>query len=174
MSAVASSLGAPSGSIYHRFGSRDILVATLWIRAVEHFQQAIAPALGLDDPHEAIGEVARRVVVWAREYSQQAGVLLVHRSSDLLGNGWPVELTDRNLAQRARTDQMIATLCRRMGATTAEDRRRVVFAAIDIPYAAVRAPLSRGESPPADLETVVGDAVRGVLSCFDRHPREST
>src|SRR5215204_5291529 len=36
--AIASSSGAPTGSIYHRFGSRDALIARLWMRAVYRSQ----------------------------------------------------------------------------------------------------------------------------------------
>ena len=35
---IAGALGAPVGSIYHRFKSRDLLLARLWIRTVKRFQ----------------------------------------------------------------------------------------------------------------------------------------
>ena len=34
--AIAEASGAPTGSIYHRFRSRDELLATLWTRSEEH------------------------------------------------------------------------------------------------------------------------------------------
>ncbi|MCG7527704.1 TetR/AcrR family transcriptional regulator, partial [Streptomyces sp. OfavH-34-F] len=38
MSAVAQATGAPSGSVYHRFPGRDALLAEVWLRTVERFQ----------------------------------------------------------------------------------------------------------------------------------------
>lgn len=163
VASIARDLGAPSGSIYHRFGSRDILVATLWVGAIERFHQAIGPALEQTDAKVAIHELAIKIVQWARTEPQDAQLLLLHHSSDLLHDGWPTELGDRNLAQRKRVQAMIDTLNKRLGATTAEQRRRVVFAAIDIPYASVRGYLQRDEPIPDDLETLVSDAVDGVI-----------
>ena len=39
VASIAKRLGAPSGSIYHRFESRDLLLARLWIRTVHRAQQ---------------------------------------------------------------------------------------------------------------------------------------
>src|SRR5689334_7011428 len=43
--AIAERSGAPSGSLYHRFGSRDELVARAWLRAVRRFQDGYVAAL---------------------------------------------------------------------------------------------------------------------------------
>src|SRR6185312_6438634 len=43
--AIAERSGAPSGSLYHRFGSRDELVARAWLRAVRRFQAGYVAAL---------------------------------------------------------------------------------------------------------------------------------
>ena len=36
---IAGLLGAPVGSIYHRFRSRDLLLARFWIRTIKDFQK---------------------------------------------------------------------------------------------------------------------------------------
>jgi AcrR family transcriptional regulator len=38
--AIAQAVGAPTGSIYHRFDSRDVLLAEVWLRAAAAFQAA--------------------------------------------------------------------------------------------------------------------------------------
>jgi AcrR family transcriptional regulator len=48
--AISRASGAPTGSIYHRFGSRDELVTRLWMRAVRRSQAAFLEALDLGDP----------------------------------------------------------------------------------------------------------------------------
>lgn len=36
---VARAVGAPVGSVYHRFLSRDVLMAEVWLRVVASFQK---------------------------------------------------------------------------------------------------------------------------------------
>ncbi len=174
VTAVAEQLGAPSGSIYHRFSSRDVLVASLWLRAVERFHDAIdrvlapSPAQPISAAQQAVAnpvlDVAVEVVDWSRRSRPDAQILLLHRAADLVHGEWPNEFRERNDAQNARVTALVSRLCADLGATSTEDRRRVVFAAIDIPYGAVREPLSRGEAPGAHLTGFVRDAVAGVLA----------
>ena len=166
---VADRLGAPSGSIYHRFGSRDLLVASLWLRAVSDFQNALGPALGEPDAVEAARAMAQQIISWARTNPLSAQVLMLHRSTDLLDGEWPVELVERSRTQRSRVEQMIGDLCNRLGAVTTAERRRVVFAVIDIPYGAVRSSLSTGDVPPPEIDAIVDDAVTAVLDPLDPH-----
>ncbi|MBN4047425.1 TetR/AcrR family transcriptional regulator [Acidimicrobiaceae bacterium AH-315-P05] len=161
---IAGRLGAPSGSIYHRFGSRDVLVASLWLRVVEDFQEALSPAFDEPDPHVAVRALARRILDWARSDTQSAQLLMLHRSTDLIDGEWPADLVARNREQIARVEQMIGVLGDRLGATSLAERRRVVFAVVDIPYGAVRSALGRGEAPGPELDAIVDDAVVAVLN----------
>ncbi len=43
VSAIASRSGAPVGSLYHRFGSRDGVLRAAWERAVRRFHAAYLP-----------------------------------------------------------------------------------------------------------------------------------
>ena len=45
VAAIAAHLGAPTGSIYHRFRSRELLLADLWLTVVEAFQAGVVAAL---------------------------------------------------------------------------------------------------------------------------------
>lgn len=165
---IANRLGAPSGSIYHRFRSRDTLAASLWLRAVERFQSGYFEALDQDDSQTAVRRAASYVLSWSRENLDDARLLLLYRSSDLLQDGWPRALSERNELQRARITQAIDHLCTRLGTTTAMDRRRVVFAIIDLPYGAARTPLAAGEPPSTDLDAIVDDAVTAVIDGIGR------
>jgi len=160
---IASMLGAPSGSIYHRFGSRDVLIASLWLRAVRDFQSVLGPALDEPDPHTAVRALARRILDWTRNDTRSAQLLMLHRSADLIDGEWPADLVEQNREQILRVEQTIDLLCERLGATSAADRRRVVFAVVDIPYGAVRSSLGRGEAPGPELDAIVDDAVVAVL-----------
>ncbi len=45
MSAISRQTGAPIGSIYHRFPSRDLILALLWLDVVESFQDGFLETL---------------------------------------------------------------------------------------------------------------------------------
>ena len=42
---ITERLKAPTGSFYHRFASRDVLLGELWLETVLDFQQGITAAL---------------------------------------------------------------------------------------------------------------------------------
>ena len=39
IAAIAGRVGAPTGSIYHRYSSRELLLADIWLTVVEAFQK---------------------------------------------------------------------------------------------------------------------------------------
>lgn len=163
VSAVAQSLGAPSGSIYHRFESRDVLAASLWLRTVERFQADFLAAVTDEDPRDAVRASAAFVLRWSREHLDDARLLLLYRSRDLLVGPWPATLQHRNRRQRHALDRVVRDLSDRLGAVTTTDRRRVLFALFDIPYGAVRGPLGRGRAPELVLDEMVDDAVCSAI-----------
>ncbi|MFV1990032.1 MAG: TetR/AcrR family transcriptional regulator [Acidimicrobiales bacterium] len=164
MTGVAEALGAPSGSIYHRFSSRDVLVAELWLRSVERFQTGLFAAMQNPDPLAAAVDAARHVVHWSRNDLDHARLLLVHRSRDLLSDGWPDEVIERNDAQRRLLKHEMNNLFERLGAHDAPGRRRARFAIVSIPYGAVRPALGAGTRPEPELEELVAEAAHAILS----------
>ena len=169
--AVAQHLGAPSGSIYHRFASRDLLVGTLWLRTVERFQEGCLAALSLDDPREAVRAAALFVLNWSRTNLDDARLLLLHHSRDFIDGDWPPALQAKNVRLRRQLDRSIRALNARLGAVSKSDRRRVLVAVVDIPSGAVRGPLRRGVAPEAELDAIVDDAVVATIDGISRRSR---
>src|SRR6478752_6242785 len=65
---IAAESGAPVGTLYHRFGSRDGVLAAAWIRALERFQRRCLEAnASAAEPREAGVAMAVSVVSFARE-----------------------------------------------------------------------------------------------------------
>jgi len=162
VAAIAGQLQAPSGSIYHRFASRDLLVAHLWIRTVRESQEGFVAALEIDDVEEAAAAASLHIPRWSRANLDKAQVLLLHRREDLVER-WPDELGDE-LAM-LNTDVIAALDAytrRRFGSANKRTRHAVAFALIDIPYAAVRRYLHAGESPPRDVD----DLIRRACVCI--------
>ena len=52
VAAIAKASGAPTGTLYHRFGDRNGILAAAWLRALERFQSR-AMAATADAPLEA-------------------------------------------------------------------------------------------------------------------------
>jgi AcrR family transcriptional regulator len=162
---IAEELGAPSGSIYHRFASRDALLAELWLVTVEDFQRGFLATLEGPDTLERGVAAALYTPRWARERLPEARLLLVHRREDLLGGGWPGELIER--ARRLGDDLVAGVRAyarRHFGEATTATRRRASFALIEIPGGAVRHHLVAGRAPPRAVDGLVEEAVRAVLA----------
>ena len=61
---VAKLLGAPSGSVYHRFPTRDALIAAAWLDALRDFQSGFLAALAQPDLDAAAVDAATHVPRW--------------------------------------------------------------------------------------------------------------
>ena len=160
MKEVGRRLGAPSGSVYHRFPARGDLLAQLWIATAEAFQAEFIAAL--DRPGDGI-EVAVAagvgVVDWVRTHPNEAAVLLRHHRDELLGHQHDAELASRASALVEALDRAIARTASRV-----QLREEVVLmATIDIPYGAVRRYVAAGAAVPADIERHVGAAIAEAL-----------
>ena len=70
---VARRLKAPKGSFYHRFESRDALLAELWLSTIVDFQEGFFAALESGDGLRA----ALHMPAWARSHLDDARLLLL-------------------------------------------------------------------------------------------------
>lgn len=156
ITAIAARLGAPSGSIYHRYGSRDLLLAHLWVRTIRRFQQGFLEAVAAEDPALAVRQAAAHTVRWSAAHPDEAGLLLSHHVQDLSAR-WPDELGEELERLNDATKRAMAELASRCGC----ELERVVFALVDVPLAAVRRPLSAGEPIP---ESAVGMVETAALA----------
>lgn len=155
MAAIAARLDGPTGSLYHRFGSRDLLIATLWLRTVRRFQDGFVSALAAGDAEAAALHVPR----WCRAHPAEAALLLLHRREDLAAR-WPAELGHA----LDRCDARVAAALNDFAARSGVDRERLVFAVVDVPYGAVRRHLLGRRSPPSSVDELIVSACRAVLA----------
>lgn len=153
MAAVAAAVGAPSGSLYHRYRSREELVADVWLGIVEAFQDGFIARLRDD----GLVAAALYTPAWVRAHPREARLLLLHRREDLVGPEWPAAIRDRAAAATRAMDAAIGAAVR------GRDRTRVLFALLDVPYAAVRRFVANGQPPPPAVDALVRAAVLAVL-----------
>jgi AcrR family transcriptional regulator len=161
---IAAAVGAPTGSIYHRFPSRDVLLARLWLRTVAQFQDGFVAAVADPDPVAGGRRAVRYFLEWTREHLIEARLLLLHRRDDLLADGWPDEVRERAAAVAEQFDDALRDFTRRrLGSLSQGAQRRAAFAVVDVPFAAVRRHLAAGEPPPPLLDDLVERAHDAVL-----------
>lgn len=160
MNAVADRVGGPIGSLYHRFPSRDHLMAELWITTVEAFQRGFLERLSADDVKGA----ALYTPQWVRKRYSEARALLLHRREDLLTGDWPDDMQKRSaVLGRELDDGMRSFLTRRFGRADDEQDTRVRFALIDVPFASVKPYLDAGRVVPKMIDDLVLETVHAVL-----------
>ena len=164
IASIAERLGAPTGSIYHRFSSRDVLLAELWLQTVEAFQTDFCKALAGDDASAAGLDAALHTPRWVRANPVSARLLLLHHRDDFLRGEWPRDLSLRANRLRDEIAGAIRSFARRaLGHTSVTAVRRCTFAVIDVPSAAVGAHLRAGEAVPAAVDGLIREAYFAVL-----------
>jgi len=170
MAAIAKRMGAPTGSIYHRYASRDLLLADLWMTTVEGFQQGLLAALEDPDPLSACAGAARFSANWVRAHPAEARLLLLHRRDDFVEGPWPGELQGRSkLLRKNLSDGLRAYAARCFGSTAKANLCRVYFAILDVPLAAVKRYVESGRPMPVEVDQLMEAAALAALE--PRPPR---
>jgi AcrR family transcriptional regulator len=169
IAAIAESSGAPVGSIYHRFGSVDDLLAQMWIRAVRRSQVRFAAAAEELDPTEAAVGAALSVYDFCVEHPADGRLLLSYRPEDLAGG----RIDPKQRAELARLNEpveaVVKDLARRIyGRVSRQSLDRVLMAVFDVPHGAVRRPLTTGETLSPQRRDAVEAAARAVLAVASR------
>lgn len=90
--AVKEATGLSTGSLYHRFGSREGMMAEAWLFAVRQFHKRIMAAFALPDPREAAIEAALATPRFCRDEADIALVLACCRPAEFLGDNTPEHL----------------------------------------------------------------------------------
>jgi AcrR family transcriptional regulator len=168
MEAIAGASGAPTGSIYHRFGSRDELVARLWMRAVYRSQASFLAALERPDAREAALAAALSIIDFCEEHPADARLLVSFRREDLIRAAPQGRLADELAELNRPVERAVVDLARRLYGTrsrTALDR--TLMAVFDLPYGAVRRYLISGARLPTGLRADLTRAVSAVLDQQD-------
>jgi AcrR family transcriptional regulator len=163
VAAIAGELGAPTGSIYHRFGSRDLVLARVWIRTVKEAQAGFLEAIRQEDVGAAAVDAALHVPRWCRENLDAARILLLYRREELV-ELWPDELGDDLAGLNAEMQAALGDFCARgYGNRSYETLGRVLFALVDVPYGAVRRHLVAGKPPPEEIDDLIRATCRCIL-----------
>ena len=160
IAAISANLKAPTGSFYHRFASRDALLAELWLNTVLAFQQGIEVALNAGDGLRA----ALHTPNWVRAHLDEGRLLLLYRRADFVQGEWPQALRDR-LAEHVRRseERQRKFALDTFGNAGPDEIRRAQFVLAEVPVAAVRQYLQRREPPPPIVDDLIRVTYRAIV-----------
>jgi AcrR family transcriptional regulator len=160
---ISERLGAPIGSFYHRFASRDVLLGNLWLKTVLDFQHGVSAALDAGDGLAA----ALHTLRWSREHLDEARLLLVFDREDFVAGRWPEELRERVAEMTRRMKNAAPRRARAVfGRDGAEERRLAQFLISEVPVAAVREHLKSGEAPPPIVDRMVSTTYSAIVADY--------
>lgn len=151
MAAIARKVGAPTGSLYHRFASRAAVLGAAWAAVHGAFVARLVPLLEAG----RVGEAAQALLAWARADLVRARFLLLNEVDSLFEDGLPPDTIAAEIArQEERLDQAFRACT---GPATAEGVARARFRLFDGPVAMLRPHLLAGGEIPAFVDQMVAE-----------------
>lgn len=158
MDALHAGTGLSVGSIYHRFGSRERLLAETWLNAVERFQARFVKELAAGTVAAGL-EAALVTPRFCRSNPDEALVLACCRQVEFLGEAMPKELRARIAAVNEKVSDAVHRFAKSIDRPLLSCR----LALIAYPLGAVRLYLPR--SPvPRQLDAEIVKAARAALA----------
>src|ERR1700730_17829617 len=101
-------LGAPKGSFYYRFASRDALLGEVWLKTVLAYQEGFVAAIEAGDGLRA----ALHTPAWARRHLDDARLLMLYSRHDFVQGDWPAPLRRGVADQAERFEACLQTFAR--------------------------------------------------------------
>jgi AcrR family transcriptional regulator len=165
IAAISAATGAPVGSIYHRFESRDVLVAEAWLATMEGFQVGYLEALGTRPDLRSGLQAALHIPAWVRDHPAAARILLLHRREDFVGPDQPPAVARRALDLNVGVRARIAAFARGVLGSDSEDSvARAWYALASAPTGAVERYIAAGLRPPDLVDELVRETYAAVIA----------
>jgi len=159
--AVTERLGAPTGSFYYRFASRDLLLGELWLETILAFQEGFVAAIAGGDGLAA----ALHTPAWVRSHLDDARLLLLYSRHDFVQGEWPETLRQGVADQARRFEECLEKFARTtFGGAGPEALRLAQFVLAEVPLSAVRPHLRRREPPPRLVDDLVRLTYEAVVA----------
>jgi AcrR family transcriptional regulator len=172
--AVSAATGAPVGSIYHRFESRRLLAAEVWLSAIEAFQVGYLAVLGAAPTLESGLRAALHIPAWVREHPARARIMILHRQQDFVGEEWPPSVAGRARDLNTGVTAAIAAFALAvLGSDGAAATARATYALASAPTAAVQRYIAGGQRPPDLVDDLVRETYEAVIVGAARRGRRA-
>jgi AcrR family transcriptional regulator len=150
---------APIGSVYHRFPSRDALIAELWLNIIESFQNEWLKILQTDGLKATLF-----CMEWVRSHPNEAHVMLLYRIDDLTSGEWPKDLQKRAQRLFKELREGVASFTKKQfGSVTKENIDRTLFAINDAPMGILRRYMHDNKIPPDSVADLIRETYEAVI-----------
>lgn len=157
---VAERIGAPKGSFYYRFDSRDALLGELWLKTVLAYQEGFVAAIEAGAGLRA----ALHTPAWARRHLDDARLLMLYSRHDFVQGDWPAALRGGVADQARRFEACLRIFARdAFGRAGRAELRRATFVLAEVPLAAVKPHLERREPPPPLVDDLIARTYRAIV-----------
>lgn len=164
---IASELGGPTGSLYHRYSSRDVLLVNLWIRSIRRFHQGFLAAAAGDDAAQSAIDCAVHIPVFCREHPHDAVAMTLYRQHELVSHG-PQELRDEVSQINDPVIAALKSLAVRRYDTSDEFHQTLMLTACEeSPYGLVRRYLASRQPIPEWMDDAVRASSQAILALGD-------
>lgn len=161
VASIARKLGAPSGSIYHRFPSKAHLIGALWARTARRYGESLEEILLNSTKEELAHKVVDFAFEWSENHADEVHLLTRHRLEDFKVGDWPQEVLDLISEKNQLMTGMVDQAANLHGVDTTD----MGFAVLDIPSAAARrAALSDDERQSSKLRSAAIRAVDALIN----------
>jgi AcrR family transcriptional regulator len=165
---LAAAAGASNGTIYHAFGSKDVLLARLWLRSWSRLGDLMAEAMG--ERAEASGEdavvaVALTPVEFVRRFPASARLFFVQRRDQLFSADLPPEIeTELNSVQEKFVEVLIALARGVWGRGDRIAVEAIAVCVVDLPGGILRRCLLEDREADEATAARLEAAVRAILT----------
>lgn len=156
---LAKRINAPVGSIYHRYASRDALLAEVWLTIIESFQNDFLKLLSNDGLQATLS-----CLEWVRRHPSEARIMLLYRMHDLTAGKWPQDLQKRARRLDKELHNAVNVFIKKeFGEVTPENTDRAIFAIYDAPIGIIRRYLRNNKIPPASTANLIRETYEAVI-----------
>lgn len=179
---LAAAAGASNGTIYHAFGSKDVLLARLWLRSSSRLRELMAEAMTASTGStgtagvDAVVAVALAPVEFVRRFPASARLFFAQRRDQLFSGDLPPEVEAELAAVQGRFVELLVALAR--GVWERGDRvavEAIAVCVVDLPGGIVRRCLLEDREADEATAARLEAAVRAILALplEPRPPRSS-
>lgn len=168
---LAAAAGASNGTIYHAFGSKDVLLARLWIRSSTRLGDLMAEAMGESTGStetagvDAVVAVALAPVEFVRRFPASARLFFAQRRDQLFSDDLPPEVEAEVVAVQQKFVELLVALAR--GVWERGDRvavEAIAVCVVDLPGGILRRRLLEDREADEATAARLEAAVRAILS----------
>lgn len=159
VAALAKRINAPVGSVYHRFASRYALLAGVWLKIIESFQNEFVNLLQEDGLQATL-----YCLQWVRHHPNEARIMLLYRMHDLTSGKWPQDLQKHARRLDKELHEAVGVFIKKkFGKATPENIDRTIFAIYDAPIGIISRYLRNGKIPPASAGDLIRETYEAII-----------